>query len=278
MRALSAMLTVVALAVAGVAHAGTRQAIEIRKAYAGEMRELSLRNRAALRDAHDAGQLTVVADLASAHNIRLRLDGRHPIGELDLANQELYLAARPETIGCLLQVASRVQSAPLEVTSLVRHAGYQRALARRNANARTQVPTHAMGLAFDISILHAPPGTAAEIRDVLEHMAAAGDLFFIAEQQQLVFHVVPTPGRRDYHAAVAHVLATIGLPEVAPPAPADAWLRAPRDVPPPQDDLAVAGFGGPGGRDWLEWSSVILGAVLFLAATARLARTSKPHA
>jgi hypothetical protein len=152
------------------------------------------------------------------HNIHLRLTGRHPIGEMDVPHQDLYVAARPEAIGCLLDVASRVRSNALEVTSLVRHHAYQRRLVRRNVNARTAAPTHVIGMAFDISILNTPLSTAAEIRDVLRDMAAAGDLFFVAEQRQLVFHVVPAPRRHHDYVALYEAFTTIDLPPVVRPA------------------------------------------------------------
>jgi hypothetical protein len=51
-------------------------------------------------------------------NVRPRLSGAYPIGEKDLVRQAAYVAARPATLGVLLQVASRVRSTRLEVTSL----------------------------------------------------------------------------------------------------------------------------------------------------------------
>ena len=162
---------------------------------------------AALEQALAGGTLiSLPADVAS-RNVLPRLTGRHPIGEADLAHQHRYVGARPEVVGLLLEIASRVSSGPLEVTSLARHGDYQRCLARSNANARTTVPTHVMGLAVDISILHAPLDHAARIRDVIREMATEGDLYFVAEQRQLVFHVVPTPNRRDHYATQSrHVL------------------------------------------------------------------------
>src|SRR5262245_14984614 len=89
---------------------------------------------------------------AERFNIRVRLDGTNPIGEKDLAHQSSYVAARAATIGCLLDVASRVKSGPIEVTSLVRHLEYQQQLRATNANAITELPTHALGMAFDIAM------------------------------------------------------------------------------------------------------------------------------
>lgn len=135
-------------------------------------------------------------------NLKPRLSGPSPIGEKDLDHQVSYIAARPATIGCLLDVASRVKSGPLEITSLVRHTEYQGSLRATNVNATTSVPMHTMGLAFDISLVNTPLATVYEIRDVLRRMQKAGDLLFIGERKQLVFHVVPHPSRLGHFADV----------------------------------------------------------------------------
>jgi hypothetical protein len=103
-------------------------------------------------------------------NVRVRLDGSNPIGEKDIAHQSSYVAARDATIGCQLDVASQVKSGPIEVTSLVRHLEYQEQLRATNPNA-TDVPTHALGLAFDIAMVNSPLPTVLEIRDVLRRMS-----------------------------------------------------------------------------------------------------------
>lgn len=140
-------------------------------------------------------------------NVTPRLDGPSPIGEKDLAHQLSYIAARPATIGALLDVASRVKSGPVEVTSLVRHTEYQGALRATNANAKTAVPMHTMGLAFDIALVNTPLETVYEIRDVLIRMRNAGEGLFIGERRQLVFHVVPHPSRLGhFHRVYADAL------------------------------------------------------------------------
>lgn len=154
-------------------------------------------------------------------NIMPRTAGDHPIGEKDLVNQHAYIAARPATIGALLEVASRVASGPLEVTSMVRHSEYQDALRSTNPNATTDVPMHTMGLAFDIALVNTPLERIEEIRQVLEEMRDAGDILFIGERRQLVFHVVPQPSRLGYFTDVyARAFA----------APAVAARRLPVDV------------------------------------------------
>src|SRR5207245_2076080 len=96
----------------------------------------------------------------------------------------------------------RVQSGPIEVTSLVRHLEYQQQLLLTNANAATAVPTHAPGLAFDIAMVNTPLDTVLEIRDVLQKMSDAGDILVIVERQQLVFHVVPQLSRLGWYSEV----------------------------------------------------------------------------
>lgn len=131
-------------------------------------------------------------------NLQPRVKGAYPIGEKDLSNQVSYIAARPATIGALLDIASRVKSGPIEVTSLVRHSEYQDSLRSTNKNATTSVPMHTMGLAFDIALVNTPLDRVYEIRNVLLRMRNAGDILFIGERKQLVFHVVPHPSRLGY--------------------------------------------------------------------------------
>jgi hypothetical protein len=185
-----------------VAHAAS-----IADAYEQEAPALTFADRDALRAALQQGTLMPMPPDAAALNLVLRVTGAHQIGEMDPAHQVLYLGARPEVIGMLLDIASRVPSGPLDVTSLVRHAGYQRRLLRSNPNARTGVPTHVMGLAADISVLNRPVSHARELRDVLRAMAAAGDIHVVAERRHVVFHVVPTAARRESFAAFARALA-----------------------------------------------------------------------
>jgi hypothetical protein len=91
----------------------------------------------------------------------------------------------------------------------VRHTEYQGELRKTNTNANTAVPMHTMGLAFDIALVNTPLSRAYEIRNVLREMRDAGDILFIGERQQLVFHVVPNPSRLGYFTDVyARALAT----------------------------------------------------------------------
>ena len=171
----------------------------IKAQYEPMMDSAMFMNRGDLEAALELDELALVPDHPEQLNIVLRLDGANPIAEKDLRNQELYLGARPATLALLYEIASRVTSGPIEITSLVRHLDYQRALAGSNGNARTEVPTHAMGLAFDIALVNTPLDRVYEIRDVLREMRGAGLLYFIGESQQLVFHVVPRPMWLGYY-------------------------------------------------------------------------------
>jgi hypothetical protein len=200
-----------------------RDAAEIRRVYQEYLNLLVLDDYTALEGSLLTGGLVPLPERPILFNLAPRLDGLHPIGEKDLSNQASYASARPAAIGALLEIASRVTSSPLEITSLVRHGGYQDALRITNANATTSVPTHTMGLAIDIALVHTPLATAYQVRDVLLRMRAAGDLLFIGERQQLVFHVVPHPSRLGYFNDV--YAAALGSPgssraiEVLAPAP-----------------------------------------------------------
>lgn len=180
----------------------TLSALAIRDIYRPYFDSLVLNDHAQIRAALANGGLVTLPGDPKRFNVLLRLDGDNPIGEMDLANQASYLAARPAAIGCLLELASRVKSGPVEVTSLVRHMGYQDALRSTNWNATTELPTHTMGIAFDVAILNTPLPTVIEIRDVLGQMSEAGDILMIGERHQLVFHVVPHPSRLGHYAAV----------------------------------------------------------------------------
>ena len=149
-----------------------------------------------------SGGLVPLPDDIERFNVRIRRDGAGPVGEKDLVHQDSYVSARAMTIGCLLDVASRVTSGPIEVTSLVRHLEYQNELRTTNLNAITDVPTHALGLAFDIAIVNTPLPTVLELQDVLRQMSDAGDVLVIAEHEQLVFHVVPQPSRLGWYTDV----------------------------------------------------------------------------
>jgi hypothetical protein len=88
---------------------------------------------------------------------------------------------------------------------------------------------HTMGLAVDIALINSRLETIYEIRDVLQKMQDAGDILFIGERRQLVFHVVPQPSRLGYFNDV--YLREVGAPLTSRSAEAIAFLDAPRLAP-----------------------------------------------
>jgi len=220
LRALDAMMT-------ALAPESARAGAAIRLLYQDHLALLMLDEYSDLAGALENGGLVPLPDDPMRFNLAPRLEGAHPIGEKDLDNQHSYLAARPATIGALLDIASRVQSGPLEITSLVRHSDYQEALRTTNVNATTSVPMHAMGLAFDIALVNVPLETVYDVRDVLQRMQSDGDILFVGERQQLVFHVVPHPSRLGHYT--------------------DFYMQAMRGAPPTGRSAHVVAFTG--GRD-----------------------------
>ena len=206
---------------AGGAPASTQSALAIRESYRPFLELLALDDFHQIETALANGGLVPLPTDPERFNVRVRLDGLSPIGEMDMSHQASYVSARAATIGCLLDVASRVKSGPIEVTSLVRHLGYQQQLRATNFNATDDVPTHALGMAFDIAIVNTPLKTVHEIRNVLQKMSAAGDILVIAERHQLVFHVVPQPSRLGWYTEVYTHLIT-GQPSSMPPGGASA--------------------------------------------------------
>ena len=174
----------------------------IKEAYRAHLELLVLERYAEMEGALSNGGLAPLPANPIRFNVTPRLTGYSPIGEKDIEHQTSYIAARPATIGALLDVASRAKSGPVEITSMVRHSEYQDALRASNVNATTSVPMHTMGLAFDIALVNTNLKTAYEIRDVLRRMQRDGEILFIGERRQLVFHVVPHPSRLGYFSEV----------------------------------------------------------------------------
>lgn len=239
-----------------LATASAQSAETIRRVYQDHLDFLLLREYGELAGALDNGGLVPLPDQPLRFNIVPRLDGPHPIGEMDLANQSSYTAARAATIGALLEIASRVKSGPVEITSLVRHSDYQEELRTTNPNAITSVPVHTMGLAVDIGLINTPLETIYEIRDVLRRMQDDGDILFIGERKQLVFHVVPHPSRLGHFNEV--YLRAVGAPLTSRSAAAHAFLAAPRLLPDrvtPQvttEIIAMLPTEGPIQNFWVE--------------------------
>jgi hypothetical protein len=255
---------------AALAPESAQAAETIRRVYQDHLDMLALREYAELAGALDNGGLVPLPEEPLRFNIVPRLEGAHPIGEMDLENQSSYTSARAAAIGVLLDIASRVKSGPLEVTSLVRHGDYQEVLRTTNANAITSVPMHTMGLAVDIGLVNTPIKTVYEIRDVLQRMQNAGDILFIGERHQLVFHVVPHPSRLGYFNDV--YAKAVGEPLTSRSAGVVAFLGAPQLMMPPTPEVRTEIIGvfpaegpiqnlwvdtprlpEPVARGWMEW-------------------------
>lgn len=210
-------------------------ALTIKEVYAPMVETAVFDDRDHLRRALESGELVEIDDLELTH-LQPRLIGESPIAEKDLEHQHLYLAVRPAAAGMLLDIARRVEQGPLELTSLVRSTDYQRALMRGNGNANTDVPTHTMGYAVDIGLKFIAPDAAKALRAALDEMRDAGDIYYIAEANQLTFHIVPAPSRIPYFEQIYADASAPAPAEVAPPAPPE------QAAPEPEESSALAGF------------------------------------
>lgn len=92
--------------------------------------------------------------------------------------------------------------APMRVTSLLRTAEYQRALARRNGNAAAakgpKRSAHLTGACLDISKKGMSSAQQAWVRRVLSSLRSKGYLYAIEEYQQPVFHILVHRKYEDY--------------------------------------------------------------------------------
>jgi hypothetical protein len=237
---------------AAIAVQSAQDAAAIKRLYRPHLNLLLLNRYADLEGALATGGLAPLPARPGQFNLAPRLDGLHPIGEKDLGNQVNYVAARPATIGALIVVASRVRSGPVEITSLVRHGEYQAVLQATNSNATTSVPMHTMGLAFDIALVNTPLARVQEIRRVLQEMRAAGEILFIGERQQLVFHVVPQPSRLGHFTAIYHqaVGAVSGVQTIEVVAPGPPRLEPVRLTPRVVTEVVAV---SPVSGHWQEW-------------------------
>lgn len=201
-------------------------ALTIKEEYRSLIPSAMFEDRDHLRRAMDSGELVPLSSV-ELPRVQPRLYGESPIAEKDLENQQLYVSLRPAAMGMLIDIARRAEQGPIEITSVARTAEYQKALQRGNGNANTDVPTHAMGYAVDIGLKFAAAETAKDLRRVLEEMRTAGDIYFIAEANQLTFHIVPVPSRMEYFEtiyqdALVAARAAASAPEpVAAPAPVE---------------------------------------------------------
>jgi len=208
-------------------------ALTIKDVYRPLMHSTVFEDLRHLQRALDSGEL-VPLSAVELPSVQPRLSGHSPIAEKDLEHQHMYLSLRPAAMGMLIDIARRAQQHPLEVTSLVRTTEYQRTLMRGNGNANTDVPTHTMGYAVDIGLKYTSSASAHALRRVLDEMRDAGDIYYIAEANQLTFHIVPVPSRIEHFEALyQQAVAEANQPEPVPAPPAV--------PPPPQDTSRFAG-------------------------------------
>lgn len=218
-------------------------ALTIKEVYRPLMESTMFADEVELREATEAGELVPLSSV-ELPALQPRLWGHSPIAERDLENQHLYVALRPAALGMLAEITRRVNHGPVEVTSAVRSEAYQRALSRGNSNANTDVPTHVMGYAVDIGLKYSTAETAKDLRRVLDEMRDAGDIYYIAERNQAVFHVVPVPARFAHFETI--YAQTLALQQLPPQNPEPAW--GPSPVPEPEDPR------GPLAKMW-SWIS-----------------------
>jgi hypothetical protein len=175
----------------------------------------SYQNADDLRVAIAAGKLVHVPSGSAYFSYALRMDGPAAIGSQDPANRQLYAADPPEVIGALLYVASEThrvwersphrageQFAPLEVTSMVRTAAYQKLLNRINRNSVTNFPSHTLG-AVDVSFAKLSRSEGTALHFVLEDLSFEEDIgYFNEHKAQKTMHFMPAPKQADFFRAV----------------------------------------------------------------------------
>ncbi|MGE5392452.1 MAG: DUF5715 family protein [Candidatus Saccharibacteria bacterium] len=170
-----------------------------------KVKELWLADYPALDRAFREGRL-IALDSDSAAGFVLRKTGKWPIGEREpkkKLREKLYRLS-PSAAGLLYYLSSEIRLAfkeefqPLEITSLVRTARYQKSLAKVNGNARVDrlkiPPTHVLGLAFDIAWTKMPKPEVKELVHLLDDLSAEGKIvYFLEGAVSAAFHVVALP-------------------------------------------------------------------------------------
>ena len=149
--------------------------------------------------------LVLLPEPWARYGITVRLDGKSKIAEKNPAHQADYIAATPESVGCLLYVVAELQRLEekrfelLETNSLVRDTGSQDALKIRNRNARTSLPTHTIGWGFDLPKKKMKGWRKKDLHFILYDMELQGMLVFILESKdQDTTHVGPHPNFQQF--------------------------------------------------------------------------------
>jgi hypothetical protein len=134
----------------------------------------------------------------SKFGFELMLNGANPIGQKDLANQQYYVATKPETAGALLFIANQLQRLrgqrdPLifQVSSITRTVDYQGKLRETNKVATKAVSFHVLGLAFDITKRGLSADDLRDIQFILDELDSTGMIAWVPEND--AFHIVVAP-------------------------------------------------------------------------------------
>lgn len=161
--------------------------------------QLQFADLVALQNATDIGRLVKLPEPWADYGYQPRLHGTSPIAEKDPLNRGAYIQAEAGTVGCLIYIMNELKLLqggkfiPYEVNSLVRTASYQDALRVTNGNARTLLPTHTMGKAFDLPLRGMSFARKRDLLFILADMDSHGMISYIPEGSQETIHVVPHP-------------------------------------------------------------------------------------
>ena len=137
-----------------------------------------------------------------------RLAGKSPIAERDPKNRQAYVASEPATVGLLIYIANEARLLAgrnfqaIEVNSLVRSEEYQGRLQGSNPNARTALPTHTIGKAFDLPLKGKSSAYRRDLLFILSDLESVGMLAFIPEGSQDTIHVVVHPEWEQFFTVV----------------------------------------------------------------------------
>lgn len=175
-------------------------------------RELWLADYPDLDRAEKDGRLIPVRDGPEVGFI-LRRTGKWFIGEREKRSkyrEKLYRLSKPAA-GLLYMLAARLKEGlgsefvPLDITSLVRTARYQKSLARVNGNAQVKKigipPTHVLGLAFDIAWAKMPKEEIKLLLEILDGLSSEKKVvYFLEGATAAALHVVALPSAHEEFA------------------------------------------------------------------------------
>lgn len=158
-----------------------------------------------LDNAEKTGRLVAIRDGPEAGFI-LRKTGKWCIGEREkrLRYREKFYRLSKPAAGLLHLLTDKLRAGlgeefvPLDITSLVRTAKYQKRLAAVNANADVKKigipPTHVLGLAFDIAWAKMPKTEIKLLLETLRELSAEGKaVYFLEGATAAALHVIALP-------------------------------------------------------------------------------------